>query len=92
MKVKWCYQKNQDNGQEITQTRNRDDPRMCPVLAAWRIRERARRLNTSALETLAKFKNKKGKAEHITNSHVSAHLQQAATEAHGITEKSILSK
>ena len=61
MKVRWRYQKNLDNRQEITQTRNREDPKMCPMLAAWRIRERSRRLNSSAKETLAKFKNKKEK-------------------------------
>jgi len=90
--VRWRYQKNLDNGQEIMQTRNREDPKMCPVLAAWRIRERARRLTSSSEETLAKFRNNKGKVEYVTNIHIANHLQQAAAAAYHITDKRALSR
>ena len=45
----------------------------------------ARRLNSSAEENLAKFKDKSGKVAHITNSMISKHLQQYERKAHGIS-------
>ena len=92
MEVRFRYQKNLVNGQKIKQTKNKTNPKFCGVRAAARIRERARRLNSSAKETLAKFKDKSGAVVHITNSTIAKHLQQCARKAHGIRYKRALAK
>ena len=86
----WRYQKNGDNGQSIPMTRDHKNPDLCPVLAALRIRARARRLNKSRHDTIAKFKSDTGKTRYITNSLISAHLQSAAKKIYNITKREIL--
>ena len=84
VEVRFRYQKNLDNGQRIKQTKNDANSKFCSVRAAARIRARARRLNSSAKETLAKFKDKSGKVLDITNKMIAKHLQACAKRAHGI--------
>ena len=86
----WRYQKNLDNGQRIPIVRNYKDPSLCPVLAALRIRERARRLNSSAHETIAKYRCNAGKIRYITNKHISKHLQQVASTVYNVTNRETL--
>ena len=90
--VRWRYQKNLDNGQIITQTKNNTNPNFCGVRAAARIRQRAQRLNSSDFETLAKFKDASGNVSHITNSMIARHLQLCAKRAHDIKCKKALAK
>ena len=59
---------------------------MCPMLAAWCFRERARGLNSSTKEILAKFK-KKDQIEYVTNTYASHHLQKAVAKVCDITDK-----
>ena len=60
--------------------------------AAARIRARARRLNSSAKETLAKFRSKSGEVMHVTNSMIAKHLQLCAKKAYGIKCRRALAK
>ena len=52
--------------------------------AAARIRARAKRLNSLANETLAKFRSKSEEVMHMTNSVVAKHLQSCAKKAYRI--------
>ena len=92
VEVRFRYQKNLDNGQKIKQTKNKSNPKFCGVRAAARIRARARRLNSSAKETLAKFKNKSGEVMYVTNSMIAKHLQLCAKKAYGIKCRRALAK
>ena len=69
---------NLDNRQKTKQTKNKNNPKFCSARAKIRIRDRARRLNFSAKETLAKFRNKSGEVTHVTNSMIAKHLQLCA--------------
>ena len=92
MEVKWRYQKNLDNGQKIKQTKNKANPKVCGVRGGVRIRQRARRLNSSAKATLEKFKDKSGNVAHITNSMIAKHLQQCARMTYSIKCRKALAK
>lgn len=78
--------KNGDNRQKITITRNRVNPTLCPVLAAYCIYCRAQRLNKYANRCLVIFKDKKKKTSCIANIMISKHLQQVAQKAHAIAD------
>ena len=90
VEVCWRYQKNGDNGQKISISRNKSDPIKCPVLAAIRIYRRAQRLNSSAIQPLAVFRKKKI-TTFITNKMISKHLQNSARQVYKITDKKKLS-
>ena len=92
VKVRWRYQKNMDNGQIITQTRNRTNPKFCGVLVAANIRRRAQRLNSTDKETLAMFKDSKGTTAYITNNMIAKHLQLCAKKVYDIKCRKALSK
>jgi hypothetical protein len=44
-RITWCIQKNRQNNQKITLTRDKANPAICPVLATLRLVLRARRLS-----------------------------------------------
>ena len=73
VEFRWRFQKNLDNGQRISQVKRPNSP-LCPVAAALRIRERARRLNSSAYDVLAVFTDKKGAISFITTDLITSFL------------------
>ena len=89
VEFRWRFQKNLDNGQCITQVKRPNSP-LCPVAAALRIRERARRLNSSTHDVLAVFADKKGATSFITTDLITSFLQRAAAQTYNITKKSDL--
>ena len=92
VEVKWRYQKNLDNGQKIKQTKNKANPKFYGVRAGARIRQRGRKLNSSAKATLEKFKDKSGNVAHNTNSMIAKHLRQCARMTYGISCRKSLAK
>lgn len=99
--VRFRFQKNNDNGQEITFARNNTNITFCPVRAMLRICERAKRLNQSdsapLAVCLAPKRSKKGKKDnrtvsYITSALVARDIKYAARKAHGIKNKKDLAK
>ena len=88
VKVTWRKQKNGQNGEEIPFARDRKEPKVCPVLAAIRIVQRANRLGVPLGEPIAVFKNKKGQRRFITDKMVAALLRKAASEVLNIDKHS----
>ena len=64
---------------------------LCAVLAAFRIRARAQRINANEHAVMAVFSNH-NKTSFITNKHIPFHLQVVATAAHGVTSKKELQR
>ena len=89
VEFRWRFQKNLDNGQRISQLRRPNSP-LCPVAAALRIRERARRLNSSARDALAIYKGKNDATSFITTNLITSFIQRAAAKTYNITSKSDL--
>jgi len=92
MNVKWRYQKNGQNGEEITYYRDYENPDWCAVVALWNIVQRAYRLNIPAKEPIAKYKDAKGRVYFLTDYHVKAALRKAAKVVLNISDKDTLSK
>jgi hypothetical protein len=53
--IRWRWQKNGDNGQVISFWQDASNPVWCPVQAAWRISQRARRLHIPPHEPVGKY-------------------------------------
>ena len=94
--VCWRYQKNNDNGQVITYTRNFKNPECCVIEAFLRVLDRHTRLSSDPSIPLAISLDGRIKSSsvvsYITNALVTKFLQMAATAAHGITNKKDLKK
>merc|ERR1712197_113669 len=80
--VRFRKQKNNLNYYVISYKRDSTNPQFCPVLAALRIRQRARRLNLPPDEPLGVYLSNSGKYKgtrcFITNNQVAIFLQRAA--------------
>ena len=79
---RWSVQKNLNNGETTSQSRNVDTI-FCPVQSAIRMRLHAQCLNANENSTIAVF-TKRGVRSFITNKHIMIHLQAMATNAHGM--------
>lgn len=90
VQLRWTVQKNLNNGETISQAKN-TNIRLCAVLAALRVRARAQRVNANEHAVMAVFSNR-NKTTHITNKHITSHLQAMATAAHGVTSKEELKR
>ena len=88
LNVTWQKQKNGDNGQEITFSRDHDKQEIDAVRAAIRIRLRAKRLRTPEYEPIRVYKNKKGQRKFI----ISVLLREAAKTALKIDDVKELQK
>ncbi len=83
LKITFRIQKNRQNGQVITVVADKDHPKICPVRAAFRIAERANRLNQgSATEPLAVFNNKSNERKYLTATKIAEILQKVAAIVH----------
>ena len=92
--VKWRYQKNNDNGQIISYTEDKNDPNFCYVKAAKRIRTRALKHKVQTNMPVAIFcdKTKKNKAIYINDFHINTVLREAAKHVYNISKKDELDK
>ena len=75
--IQWRFQKNGQNGEEVTFTRDMVNPQYCPVLAACRICFRALRLSTPKNEPIAVFSGK-NKRLFITDRLITKILRESA--------------
>jgi hypothetical protein len=91
--ITWRYQKNGNNGEVISFWRDDVDPRWCPVRAAWRICNRARRLHQPLHEPLGKYVDyKMKKVAYINTAECEIYLRDVAKTATGILDDKILQK
>jgi hypothetical protein len=84
VRIRWRFQKNKDNGQEIPFKRDYDRPDVCPVLAAIRIYLRALALNVPPTTPLAVFSlgtSPDSSFRFITARHVVSFLRRSAQAA-----------
>ena len=82
--VTWRYQKNKQNGQEITFSDDPDSPAYSATRAAIRIYHRSRRLGVEDGAPLAVFQSSGGRTQFITDGMVNALLRDAAVAALGL--------
>jgi len=75
--IQWRFQKNGQNGEEVTFTRDMINPQYCPVLAAYRICLRALRLNVPRSDPIAVFSRKDNRL-FITDRLLTRILREAA--------------
>ena len=80
---------NLNNGEAISQARNAD-LRLCPVLAALRIRNRSRHINDNENCPLTTHETSKKSSLFITNRNITDHLKATVTAAHSVTSRAEL--
>ena len=93
--TRWRFQRNGDNGQIITYSRNLVDPELCYISAILRILARAKRLKlkTNSPVAVATSTTKKcSKSFYITSSLVAAFFQNAAKIVHHVTSSNDLAR
>jgi len=91
VRIKYRFQKNGDNGEETDFARDTSNPRFCPVLAAWRIYNRAVRLDVPKGSPIAVYSHK-GSYRFLTASQIQTQLRSAAKTVHNITDEDILAR
>ena len=91
LKVRWRYQKNNDNGQEILFARDIDNPELCVVSAAYRILQRAQRLHIPLDHPIAVF-SANGTTRNITDADARRSIQACARSVYNMTDKADLAK
>ena len=84
--IRWRFQKNLDNGQKIPYTKNEADPRLCAVLAARRIYERAIRLGIPADNPIAVYVQN-NEVQYMTQREVEREMQSCAKKLYNLTKK-----
>ena len=91
VKVRWRFQKNNDNGQVIPYSRDYANPSVCPVMAAFRIilRASALALGLPASSPLAIYASSSSEVgfSHIQASQVVKYLRQTARVVFGFQPK-----
>ena len=90
--ITWRFQKNNDNGQKLTFTKNNTLPHRCPVRAALRIRARCQRYSIPDDHPIAIFRDKNGMVKLIDNKHVENILKTLAQKTYNITDESELKR
>jgi len=86
LKIKWRFQKNNQNGQVITFTHNINNPKFSPVLAAQRILARAKRLSVPANHPIAVFAKDK-KLHTMHHSIIDTSIRKCASIVYSISSK-----
>ena len=92
VKIRWRFQKNNDNGQVLTYTANNTNPQFCPVRAAMRIRARAIYLRVPPNLPIAVYMTPRGSSEYIDDAHVCSELRLLASQVYNITDKDELKR
>ena len=87
IRVKFWFQKNLDNGEEVDFARDNVLKSLCPVRAALRIRKRALKLGAPVNEPAAVFQTRAGKRCFITDTLVAKTIRLSAKEVLNITDK-----
>ena len=93
--IKWCFQKNNDNGQVISYVIDHKNKTYCAIEASKKIYNRAIKHNIPSNKPIAIFievKNNKKKTCFIDDVHIKTILQEAAQSIYHITKKEDISK
>ena len=80
VRITWRIQKNRQNNQKVTLSRDKTNPAICPVLAALRLVLRARRLSQPDSMPVACYLKKDAMA-YLTGSRIAIHFRAAARAA-----------
>ena len=92
--IKWRFQKNNDNGQVISYTKNTEDKKFCVVEACKRIHHRVIKFKIPANKPIAVFTASRSiqeKPKYIDDVHIKSILQEAARRVYNIKCKKDLS-
>jgi len=81
VRIRWRYQKNGDNGQQISFKKDHERPDVCPVSAALRIFQRAHRLQVPSGTPIAVYSSSSSTFRYITAKQVVAFLRRSAQVA-----------
>ena len=92
VKLKWRFQKNNNNGEVLSYMLNETNQSKCPVRAAMRIRSRAIRLQVPPTSPIAVFQNQQGFSQFIDDFHVTKHLQYLAKQVYNVTNPNDLAR
>ena len=91
LRIRWRFQKNGDNGQEIIFSRDTVNPDMCPVAAARRILERAERIGVPKTHPISAYKHNK-KVYYFNDAEIKKDIQAVAKQVYGLTNKKQISR
>ena len=86
LRIRWRFQHNGDNGQEILFSRNQNREKDCVVEAARRIVERAQRLGVPKEHPLSGYKYNK-KICYIKDTEIKKEIQSVAKQVYNLTNK-----
>jgi hypothetical protein len=81
VRITWRIQKNRQNNQKVTLSRDKTNPAICPVLAALRLVLRAHHLSQPDSMPVACYLKKDAMA-YLTGSRIAFHFRAAARAAH----------
>jgi len=81
VRITWHIQKNRQNNQKITLSRDKTNPAICPILATLRLVLRARRLSQPDSMPVACYLKKDAMA-YLTGSRIAIHFHAAARAVH----------
>jgi hypothetical protein len=91
--IRWRWQKNGDNGQVISFWRDESNPVWCPVQAAWRICQRARRLQIPPHEPIGKYLDAHSNSVVYLNTvEIEQIMRSIAAHATGIKDTALLQR
>ena len=90
--ITWRYQKNRQNGQQVTFGDDPDSPDYSATRAAIRIYHRSKRLGVEDGAPIAVFQSGSGRTQFITDSMVNALLRDAAVAALGLKRTDVALK
>ena len=86
LRIRWRFQKNGDNGQEIVFSRNAKNKHRCPIAAARRILARADRLGVPKSHPLSAYSHN-GKIYYFKDTEIKKDIQSVAKQVYNITNK-----
>ena len=92
VRITWGFQKNGDNGRILTYAKNILKPEACPVTAAFRIYQRALRVQINHSDPLAVFLTPRNTVRYIDHFMVEQTLKLFATQVYNITNKQELQR
>jgi len=84
LQITWRFQKNGQNGQQITFLHNNQNPRFSPVPAAQRILARARRLGVPSTSPIAVFSNN-GALQYMHHNIIESAIKKCAQHVYNCT-------
>lgn len=91
--IRWRCQKNGDNGQVISFWRDDVNPIWCPVCAAWRICQRAKRFGLPANEPIGKYQDyHNNKIAFLNTPEIESFIRDVAKKTTGLKDEALIQR